>query len=344
VRAIPRRFGPVLLRLAAAVLASTLLAAAPAAAKEVLKIATLAPQGSVWDTTLREMGARWSRESAGEVELRIYPGGVAGDEADVVRKIRIGQFQGAALTVTGLGEITPAFDAFTIPMLYESWSEVDAVLAELRPELERRLGEKGYTLLLWGHGGWVHLFSRAPIRTLDDLRKQKLFVWAGSDAQVQRWRQHGFQPVPLAATDVTMGFQTRMIDVVPTTPIAALTLQWFRSTPYMQGLGLSPLVGGVVVQTSAWQEIAAPTREKLLGAARDAEATLAREVPKQDAGAVEQMKSRGLQVVEVAAEQRGEWRRAAEQFAQSTREGSTPELLDAARAVLARHRSAEPAP
>ncbi len=203
------------------VLAAGLLAAAaatPAAAKDVLKLATLAPQGSVWDNALREMGARWTKESAGAVELRIYPGGVAGDEADVVRKIRIGQFQGAALTVTGLAEIDSAFAAFEIPMLFESWDEVDRVLAKLRPELERRLAEKGYVLLLWGHGGWVHLFSRQPIRGVDDLKKQKLFVWAGDDAQVQQWRKNGFQPVALAATDVAMGFQTRMIDVLPTTP------------------------------------------------------------------------------------------------------------------------------
>ena len=93
-------------------------------------------------------------------------------------------------------------------------------------------------LLHWGHGGWVHLFSRQPIRSVDDLKKQKLFVWAGDDALVQQWKKNGFQPVPLAATDILMGFQTKMIDAVPTTPIAALSLQWFRQTPYMLGLGL----------------------------------------------------------------------------------------------------------
>jgi TRAP-type C4-dicarboxylate transport system substrate-binding protein len=314
-------------------------------AKEVLKLATLAPQGSVWDATLRALGARWSRESGGAVELRIYPGGVAGDEADVVRKMRIGQFQGAALSVTGLGEITPAFNVFHIPMLIESWAEVDAVLAQLRPELERRLAEKGYTLLFWSHGGWVHLFSREPIRTLADLKRQKLFVWAGSDAQVQQWRRHGYQPVPLAATDVTMGFQTKMIDVVPTTPIAALTLQWFRSTPYMQGLGLAPLIGAVVVQTPAWEKIDAAARAKLVAAAREAEAELAREVPAQDAAAVEQMKARGLQVIEISGEQRAEWRRAAEEFAADAHESTAPaDLLAATRAAIARHRGAEKRP
>jgi len=311
----------------------------PAAGKEILKVATLAPQGSVWDSSLREMGAQWSRATAREVELRIYPGGVAGDEVDVVRKMRIGQFQGAALTATGLAEIDPAFNAFTIPMLYSSWEEVNSVLAALQPELERRLAEKGFHLLMWGHGGWVHLFSREPIRGLDDLKRQKLFVWAGDDAQVQRWRKQGFQPVPLAATDVTMGFQTRMIDVVPTTPIAALTLQWYRQTPYMQSLGLAPLVGAVVVRRDAWEKIPAARREALAAATAEAERTLTLEVPKQDAGAVEQMKERGLTVVAIPPDVEAEWRREAEAFVREAREGAVPEeVLERTRQAIAAFR------
>jgi TRAP-type C4-dicarboxylate transport system substrate-binding protein len=314
--------------------------AAPATGREVFKVATLAPQGSVWDTSLREMGATWTRDTAGGVELRVYPGGVAGDESDVVRKMRIGQFQGAALTSTGLSEIDPAFQVFAIPMFFESWDEVHHVLEALRPELERRLAARGYVLVLWGHGGWVHLFSRQPIRTLDDLKKQKLFVWAGDDALVQRWRQQGYQPVALAATDVTMGFQTGMLDVIPTTPIAALSLQWFRQTPYMQGLGLAPLVGGVVIQRAAWEKVPEAEREKLAAAALAAQGKLAVEVPRQDDQAIAQMKTRGLTVVEVDEAQKMIWRRAADDFAgRDGQSAAPPEVLAATRAALAAFRA-----
>jgi TRAP-type C4-dicarboxylate transport system substrate-binding protein len=330
---------------AASVVLALATLASPATAKDVLKLATLAPQGSVWDTTLRAMGGEFAKTSGGAVELRLYPGGVAGDEADVVRKMRLGQFQGAALTVTGLAEIEPAFALFHLPMLFDSWAEVDHVLAELRPELERRLEAKGYALLLWGHGGWVHLFSRQPIRDVADLKRQKLFAWAGDDAGVQSWRVRGYQPVPLAATDVTMGFQTGMIDVVPTTPIAALSLQWFRQTPYMQGLGMAPLVGGVVVRLDAWRKIPAPARDGFAAAIAAAERTFAVEVPKQDAGAVEQMKARGLSVIELDDAQRAEWRREADEFARAARQGAVPpEILERARAALAALRAAGKTP
>ncbi|HSM12667.1 MAG TPA: TRAP transporter substrate-binding protein DctP [Thermoanaerobaculia bacterium] len=317
------------------------LAFAPGAVRaQTIKLATLAPQGSVWDTSLREMAARWAKETGGRVELRLYPGGVSGDEMDTVRKMRIGQFQGAALSVAGLAEIEPAFKLFHVPLLVDSWDELGHVLAGLRPDLERRLEERGYVLLLWGHGGWVHLFSRQPIRTIDDLKGQKMFVWAGDDATVQLWRRNGFQPVPLAATDVLIGLETGMIDVVPTTPIAALSLQWYRQTPYMQNLGLAPLVGAVVVSKKSWEKIPAPDREKLLAAARAAEQRLWAEIPKQDAEALEQMKQRGLNVVEVPEAARSAWREAADRFVGEVRtEDVPPAILAAARAAIAEFRA-----
>ncbi|MGE0641173.1 MAG: TRAP transporter substrate-binding protein DctP [Thermoanaerobaculia bacterium] len=306
---------------------------------QTLKLATLAPQGSVWDRSIRTMGDRWTKETGGRVQLKVYPGGVAGDESDALRKTRAGQFQGLAITVAGLTEIDPAFNVFQIPMYFESFGELYYVLDEVRPMLEQRLEAKGYVLLHWGHGGWIHLFSREPIRTLEDLKKQKLFVWAGDDESVQAWRKNDFQPVPLAATDILLGFQTRMIDVVPTTPIAALSLQWFRQTPHMMSLGLAPLVGGVVVSKSAWNKIAPADREVMLAAAKAAEDELEIEVPRQDKEAIQQMTQRGLTVNELTAEQQKPWRAEAERFLEAARDGRVPpDVLQAVAAAVAEYR------
>ncbi|MGB5881593.1 MAG: TRAP transporter substrate-binding protein DctP, partial [Thermoanaerobaculia bacterium] len=194
-------------------------------AATVIKLATLVPDGSVWDKALKEMGADWKESSDGRVTLRIYPGGVAGDEPDVVRKMRIGQIQAASLTVTGLSEIDPAFKVFTIPLFYDSYEELLFVLEAMEPYLAAKLEARGFVFVHWGHAGWVHLFSKDPIRQIDDLKQQKLFVWAGQDDMVQWWMRSGFKPVALAATDIMTGLQTGMIEVLPTTPLAALNLQ-----------------------------------------------------------------------------------------------------------------------
>ncbi|MGB5999995.1 MAG: TRAP transporter substrate-binding protein DctP, partial [Thermoanaerobaculia bacterium] len=125
-------------------------------AATVIKLATLVPDGSVWDKALKEMGADWKESSDGRVTLRIYPGGVAGDEPDVVRKMRIGQIQAASLTVTGLSEIDPAFKVFTIPLFYDSYEELLFVLEAMEPYLAAKLEARGFVFVHWGHAGWVH--------------------------------------------------------------------------------------------------------------------------------------------------------------------------------------------
>ncbi|MCP4662125.1 MAG: hypothetical protein GY856_42525 [bacterium] len=304
----------------------------PAGARTLVKMATLVPDGSVWDKILKDMGAEWQEATGGEVTLRIYAGGVAGDEPDVVRKMRIGQLHAAAITVAGLSEIDSGFEIFEIPMFFESYDELFYVLDKMRPILEKRLEAKGYVLLNWGHGGWVHLFSKKPVRQVDDLKTQKLFTWAGDDAMIQLWRRHGFQPVALAATDIMTGLQTGMINALATTPLLSLSLQYFRQTPYMQELGLAPLVGATVITERAWKKMSPEVQKKLRTAALTTEKRLMEEIPDQDARAVEQMTQRGLTVIEVSDEVVAEWRAKAEEFAVYKRENmEATELLDMAR-------------
>ena len=330
-----------ILRSAALALALGGFVSAPPAAEAAspLKLATLVPDGSIWDRALKEMSSEWGAATDGRVTLRIYPGGVAGDEADIVRKMRIGQLQAAALSVPGLAEIDPAFGVFATPLLFESYDELFHVLEALGPEFERRLAAKGFALAHWGHGGWVHLFSKRPAPTLDAVKGLKMFVVAGDEARVQLWRSSGFQPVALATTDILTGLQTGLIDAYPTPPLAALSLQWFRETPYMAEIGLAPLVGAVIVAERSWTRIDNDDRAALLRIAERYEERLASEIPTQDLLAVEEMKRRGLTVVEV--EDEAVWREAAEAFARTARGELVPaEILDAVVAELAAFRRA----
>lgn len=326
---------------AAALLLSLGAAGAPAArAATVVKMATLVPEGSVWDKALKEMGAQWREKSGGAVELRIYAGGVAGDEPDVVRKMRIGQIHAAALSVTGLIAIDDGFEIFQIPFFFESWDELYYVLGKLQPELEKRLEAKGYVFLQWGHGGWVHMFSRQPVRSLPDLQKQKIFTWAGNDMMVELWRRAQFQPVALAATDILTGLQTGMIDVIPTPPLAALTLQWFRTTPNMLGEGLAPLIGATVISKKTWDGLPAETRAKLLEVAKATDAKLAAEIPQQDKSAIEQMKQRGLTVTTIDPAAKAAWQKTADEMAVGVRERlGDKALLEMAMAARAEYRA-----
>ena len=325
-------------------LLALLLTGAPAAeaAPVVIKLATLIPDGSVWDKALKSMGSEWKRSTGGRVQLRVYPGGVAGDEPDVLRKMRIGQLNAGTLTVGGLIDIDPAFEALAIPLFYDSYDEYFHVLEKVGPVLVERARANGYELIQWGHGGWVHLFATERADTVGGLRRLKLFVSAGDDQKVQWWKGEGFRPVALSMTDIMTGLQTGMIDLLPTTPLAALSLQWFRQAPYMLDLGLAPLVGATVVSNRTWNRLSEADRESMRAAALEMEKRFEREIPAQDQTAVREMAKRGLTVVEAVAGP--DWQRVADEFAASMRERRIPadvyDLVIAERDAYRRARAA----
>ena len=323
----------VVMALVAAALLAPATRPAPAAAEaEVIKLATLVPEGSVWDKAMREMGASWAAATQNRVTLRVYAGGVAGDEPDLVRKMRIGQLQAAAVTTAGLANIDPAFNVFNIPMFFISYPELYATLAKLEPVLRQRLDEKGFVLLSWGHGGWVYFFTKNPVSTVDGLRKTKMFVWSGDDRMVSLWKSEGFNPVALSATDIMTGLQTGMIDSYPTTPLLGLTLQWYRQTPNMVGMGMAPLVGGLVMTKTAWAKVAPADQQKIMSACNKLQKRLEVEVPRQDTTAVAEMQKRGLKVNAVVGADAAQFRTTADQFAAGMKGVRVPpDILELAR-------------
>lgn len=283
-----------------------------------IKLATLLPDGSVWDKAIRRMGSEWKRDTDGRVKLRVYPNGAAGDEPDILRKMQIGQIHAGSLTVVGLARIDDAFRAFEIPMYFRSDEEALYVLDQLTPVLKQRLDDKGFVLLHWAHIGWIHLFSTEPVRAPDDLRRLKQFVWSGDDKSARWWKKNGFQPVLLAATDIPMGLQTGLIEAVPSPPLTALSYQWFRSTPYMMDLGAVPFLGGTVMTKKSWNKLSAQDQTEILAACKRAEETLAVAVPRQEQEAIAEMRKRGLTVVP-PADGGAPWQALADRFADQAR-------------------------
>jgi|CXWL01.1.fsa_nt_gi TRAP-type C4-dicarboxylate transport system substrate-binding protein len=327
-----------LLVLLTCLLPAALTAVEPATIKVTIKLATLVPEGSTWHTVIREMGADWSRATAGRVRLHLYAGGVAGDEPEAVRKMSRDQLQAATLTVAGLTAIDPGFRVFQIPLFFADAGELYAVLDALRPTFERRLAAQGFELLEWGQVGWVYLFATRPVSTLDELKALPLFVWAGDEVLVAWWTKNGYHPLVLGPAEILPGLAAGKLQALPATPVAAMSLQWFRAASHMTGVGLVPLVGATVVTSKAWALVAPADRAVLSTAAAAAERRLGRELPAQDLAAVEEMKRRGLSVTPMADEKA--WRRSAAALAATTR-GDTvePALFDLALAARDAYRA-----
>lgn len=278
-----------------------------------VRLGTLAPRGSSYTKHLQAMGEQWRQAPGGGVLLTIYPDGTMGSEADMVRRMRLGQLQAGMLTAVGLADIEPAVTGLqNLPMMFRSLEEVDYIGEKLQPMLEKRLEERGFVVLFWGDTGWVRFFSKQPVIRPDDLRKSKLFVWAGSAADVDIYRSVGLNPVPLETVDILPNLQTGLINAVPLPPSAALAGQVDGAAPHMLDLNWAPLVGAAVITKKTWDAIPLEGREALRKAATETGKLIKADARRESVESVEAMRKRGLKVHPVTPEVEAEWRREVE--------------------------------
>ena len=322
------------------VLAAFLAAAPAGAAQPRVKLATLAPRGSSFHQYLVEMGEAWRKAPAGGAALTIYPDGSMGSEADMVRKMRIGQIQAAMLTGVGLKEIDDSVAAVQLmPMMFRSLDEVSAALEHMRPRLEKALYDKGFVVLFWGDAGWVRLFTKDTVLTPDDLKKTKLSTIAGDTAQNQIMKAAGYQPVPLEVADLLPAFQTGMIDAMFTIPYFALSSQIYQRAPHMLELDWAPLIGGTVITRKAWDDLPEAAREALRASALAAGDKIRARSRAESDEAVEAMRKRGLQVHPMTPQIEAAWRSATEAVYPQIRGAIIPaDLFDDVRSFLEKRR------
>ena len=286
---------------------------APASAQQtVIKMGTLAPDGSPWHQVLQRMGERWRKASDGKVKLTIYPGGVLGDEPDMVNKMRIGQIQAVALSGAGMADIEPGVACLQIPMMFESYEELDYVRDHIAPRLEKMIEARGFLVLTWGDAGWVYFFTRNPARRLDDMRRMKLFTWAGDNDTLELWKANGFRAVPLAATDILTGLQTGLIEAIPTTPLYALLNQSFGTAKFMNDVKWAPLIGATVISKKTWESLPQGERAEMLQAAHESGEGMRGGIRKMSDDAIATMQKHGLTVVHADAPIVSEWRKEVE--------------------------------
>jgi TRAP-type C4-dicarboxylate transport system substrate-binding protein len=292
-----------------------------------IRLATEAPAGSLWEVHLKRLAADWRRISDNQVNLMVFAGGSAGDDAKVVSLLRTGRPEAAALT-TGLARIDKAFNVFSLPFFYESNAELFAVVERLEPNLKQRLAQNGLTFVAWGFGGWVQIFSKEPVSTLDDLRHVKLWTSSSEGELLQWYKDNGFTPVPLSVADAMAALSTGRIDAMPSPPYAAMAFQWYNRAPHMLDLEVAPIVGAIVVNTRVWNQVPEAMRARLIDAAAQMDLALRSEIPEQDAEAVTEMRRRGLTV---ATRSGGGWTELSASLRQSMRGSMVPaDVFDSA--------------
>lgn len=280
-----------------------------------LRMGTLAPKNSVYHRQLVEVGEAWKKAQGGSARFVVYPDGSQGGETEMARRMRIGQLQGALLSVVGLNEIEPSISALqSMPLLFKTWEEVDYVREKMRPAMEKKFSDKGFVVLAWGDAGWVRFFSKEPAFRPEDYQKMKFFAWGGEADQQEIMKSMGYTPVPLETSDILPSVQTGMINVVPSTPYFALASQVYTMAPNMLEINWAPIVGALVVTKKSWDDMSPEAQAALRSAGEKAGVQLRAKARQEVEDAVEAMKKRGLVVNRPNPEQMRAWQELADKL------------------------------
>jgi TRAP-type C4-dicarboxylate transport system substrate-binding protein len=235
--------------------------AASSAHAATIKIATVAPDGTAWMREMRAAGDVIRQKTEGRVEIKYYPGGVMGDSATVLRKIKIGQLQGGAFTGSEAAMIAKDAQIYSLPFAFRSEAEIDGVRVKLDPLLKQQFEAQGYKLLGITGGGFAYLMSTRDIKGADDLAAAKVWVPQGDTIAEMAFKASGVTPIALPLADVYTGLQTGLVDTAANTPAGAIAFQWHTKLKYMVDLPLTYVIGELVVTNKAFEALAEADRK-----------------------------------------------------------------------------------
>ena len=238
-----------------AMLLAVFISAAPA--KYEIKFASIAPDGSTWMNIMNDLNDEIQEKTGGEVKFKFYPGGVMGDEKDVIRKININQLQGGGFTSQGLGEVVPEVRLLNLPLVFQSYKDIDNVMNKMAPVFEKKFEDKGYVVLGWPEVGFVFVFTRNKVETLADLQKTKMWIWGDDILVGTLFKNLKIVPIPLAITDVMQSLSTGLIEGVYCSSLSAIAMQWNTKVKYMLDLKIANVPGGILISKKAWAKIPA---------------------------------------------------------------------------------------
>ena len=305
-----------------------------------LKISTLYPDGTAVVKALKQAGDTIEQETDGRVSLKIYPGGVQGDDRAVQRKIRVGQLHGQMAQGGAFAGAYADSQILNVPLTFNNYAEVDAARAELDPLIQQGLEDNGWVSFGLVDGGFAYIMSANPVRSLDDLRDQKLWLPSGDSASANAADTLGLSPIVLNIGSVLTSLQTGAVNAFAAPPVAALTLQWYSRVDYVTDLPLLYTYGLLAIHKRHFDRLAEDDRAVVRRVLESAFDTIDRDSREQNKDAFQAVRNQGLELVKPSDEQRAEWKRYADKATDElVEEGElSRDMLDRLHRILEAHR------
>ncbi len=269
-----------------------------------IKLATLAPEGSIWIDEISALNEALEKEADGRVQFKVYPGGIMGDDDVVLRKIRVGQLDGALFTTGALAKIDPQLHTLAFPGLFQSTDDVDRLLENSDSVLRPVLREKGYEMVGLMGLGFTYMFTQQPVTSVEDLKSAKGWLWDNDTIMKTMYDHAGITPVSIGISDVMTALQTGLLNTVFNTPTGILSMQWFNRVNTMVDLPLTHAFGAVVISRRNWAEIPDDLKPVVERLVRKHAAEITRKTREEDKKARQLLQDRGITIISPSDELR----------------------------------------
>ncbi len=306
-------------------------------AAKLIRFATLAPEGSAWMETMHKIDSEVRTATGGEVGFKFYPNMSMGDEKDVIRKIRLGQINGAGFTGFGLGEVLPEVRILELPYIFADDDQLDSTVSRMEGYFRRQFADKGFIFLGWADVGWIYFLASKPVASPRDLEGLKVWMWEGDPLARAFYAELGKTPVALSVTDVMLSLQTGIIDAVYASPLATLVLQWFTKVKYISDVPFTNAVGAVLIDKPTFDAFTPAQQTAILDVSKHRLRELVLQTREDNRAAYAQLLKEGLTQVVSTEAQRAEMRAIGQRVQEKlVGELYSRELLDQLRVSLAK--------
>jgi TRAP-type C4-dicarboxylate transport system substrate-binding protein len=274
--------------------------------KYIFKVASLAPEGSVWTKRFRDFTAEVTEKSGGDIGFKIYAGGVMGDDRAMYRKMRVGQLNGGGFTMTGIGDIVPDFRVLGIPFFFNSYEEVDDLREKLFPRLQKEFDKKNLVLLAMSEVGFIYTMSQEPITTLDQLKKSKAWAPEGDPISKALLESVGLTPIPLTIPDVLTSLQTGLINTAFNSFYGSIVMQWFTRTAYITDIPFVYAYGAFLLDKKTFSRLPPDYAKMMHATAKKHFAKLLADTRQSNDEALQVLQDNGISLVKLTPESRTE--------------------------------------
>ena len=282
-----------------------------------LKVATISPDGLSWMKKFRAGVKEVEALTGGRVTFKIYPGGVQGDDATVLRKMRIGQLHGGVLAAGSLTRFYPDLQIYNLPLQFRSDAEVEYVRSNMDQMIADGLGDSGIITLAFIETGFAYLMSKDPVTSVSDLRNLKAWIPDGDPIAAELVKSFGVSPIPLNITDVLAALQTGLIDAVMAPPAVALALQWHNHVSYLTDLPLVYIYSTMALQERAFERVSSEDQRIVRSILARVFLEIERETRVDNARALDAISALGIKSLIVSDEELSEWQTMADRSVQN---------------------------